>query len=219
MKAALQNNAGRFALSTKMPEKEKTIENEAQSLVEGHFEANLGRSFRFHSAEHTREVVAAVKQIADFEGVDGQLRKLLVLAAWFHDTGYTETYVGHEEEGCKMAGEFMQKHGLGDLEIKKVKAFIMATKFGYEPKTAAEEIIRDADSYHLSRPHYFDYLQNLREEWQARLKLEYIDLEWIRMNIQFLKNHHYFTRFAKENLSAGKMENLAELERQEQEKQ
>ncbi len=51
----------------------------------------------FHNVEHTKEVVNNVNVISDYIGLTVKEKEPIVIAAWFHDTGHSERYQGHED--------------------------------------------------------------------------------------------------------------------------
>ena len=54
----------------------------------------------FHDIQHIKNVVEAVQLVGKKCGLGQRELKLLQLAAWFHDCGYTEGAEGHEERSC-----------------------------------------------------------------------------------------------------------------------
>ena len=72
------------------------------------------------------------------------------------------------------------------------------------PKNNLEEILCDADMFHLSHPTYEQSQVLLREEWWLTLGHERTDQEWELENDTFLLEHTYFTRYGKEELQCRK---------------
>ena len=82
----------------------------------------------------------------------------------------------------------------------------MATKFDYTPSNIQENIIKDADNVHLANKNYPNILEKLREEWEQSINKKYSNQDWYHLNVDFLKRHQYYTKFAKDN-----WQNLKEL--------
>lgn len=153
------------------------------------------KTLPFHSVEHTKEVYEYVKTIADYEEVYGQDREPILIAALFHDTGMAETYVNHEEQSAVYAREFLNKQEYPPEKIEAVIACILATKMPQNPQTKSENIICDADLYHLGLESYIFKNERLRVEWEQYFNLKYSDEEWYAINVEFLENQKYHTWF------------------------
>ena len=64
------------------------VEN-AESYVFHVFKDKLSPDYIYHNFNHTLTVVNAVKELCKKEDVEGSEKEMLLVAAWFHDTGYT----------------------------------------------------------------------------------------------------------------------------------
>ncbi len=109
----------------------------------------LSNSFLYHNFNHTSTVVKAVEEIVRFSNVDENEREKLLIAAWFHDVGYIEGAQNHEDRSAKIAGDFLLEKGFDAAYIESVAQLIKATKMEFIPTTTSEQIIKDADYYHL----------------------------------------------------------------------
>ncbi len=92
-----------------------------KSFVEKLFEEKLPKDLSFHNLEHTIEVAEAAEEIGIGEGLSDNELELVILAAWLHDIGYTEQYIGHEEESQAMADEFLQSIQYPEEKISIIK--------------------------------------------------------------------------------------------------
>ena len=81
--------------------------NKAHQYVQNIFNELAPPENVYHNLSHTTEVVSAVKEIAAAEGVSADDLELLVIAAWFHDSGYVKTCKGHEEVSVGYVKEFL----------------------------------------------------------------------------------------------------------------
>ncbi len=191
---------------------------EAEQFVVQLFEKELGTQFLYHSLEHTRNVVAAAKEIADASEVEEKEKELLLLASWFHDTGYTKNVENHEEESVLIAESFFKSKEVSKDDIHTVSKLILATRMEARPVTPLEKIIRDADCAHFGSKDYELISDLLRAEWELTLNKQYTDLEWVEENIQFYNNFHQFhTAYAKKEWSKRKLKNLGKLVKSAQE--
>ncbi|MFX1704854.1 HD domain-containing protein [Chitinophaga ginsengisegetis] len=176
--------------------------------IEGYISSLLNRGLAapvsFHTIAHTRTVVTAVTEIGAASGLTPAQLELVQIAAWFHDAGYCYTYIGHEEESKKIARQYLTQHGMPDAAIQQVLACIEATKMPQHPLTLMEEVLCDADLYHLSQDNYQEEEALLREEWAGCLFRCFTDEEWNRMNDAFLIRHQYFTDYGRRVLQERK---------------
>lgn len=171
----------------------------------------LSPKLHFHSLEHTEDVVNASRLIAKTERLSNIEEEVLLISAWFHDTGYIQQYSDHEEVGQQYAKAFLSRNAAHKFKIRSVLECIEATKYGVVPSTVIEEIICDADTYHLSTLDYFETLAKLRREWEFVFKMVYDDNEWWELNLKFLLNHRYYTRYGKEVMEKGKQANIQKI--------
>lgn len=188
------------------------IISSAKDFVEHLLKEELPDNRLFHNLQHTSKVVAAVREICDYHKISVDEKEMLLLAAWFHDTGHVVTYKGHEDISCKIAIEFFNKIGYDSNRRLKVLELIRATSMPQRPQNLLEQIICDADLFHLSLPEYCQMQELLRKELEHFLGKRFIDEEWQQKNIGFLKNHEYFTSYGKRILSPLKQENILECE-------
>ncbi len=177
---------------------------------------DLDSKFLYHNLTHTRRVVKSSKEIINYRNLNAQDGETLILAAWLHDTGYTEGSEGHEEKSCAIAKDFLEKQGYSADGIKEVLDIIMATKRYYVPKTVKEQIIRDADASHFGQKSYMETCELLRTELSLLGITEYTPKEWLKANLRMLeKEHNFNTNYAKENWQPGKDKNIKKLKKEQ----
>ena len=173
-------------------------------------QSHLPENLFYHNYNHTLDVLNAVIEIAKGENVNGHELNLLKTAALFHDCGFTVTYHGHEEEGCKIAREKLPLFDYSNEQIELVCSLIMATKTPQNPQTHLEKILCDADLFYLGTDSFKETGQKLFREWKEQGKIS-SEKEWDKMQIEFLESHHYLTRYAIENREKKKAEHLKKL--------
>ncbi|MGZ5255335.1 MAG: Pycsar system effector family protein [Flavitalea sp.] len=191
-----------------------TLINESEQYVRSLFNSKQAKNLTYHNLNHTKEVVHHCDQLAAGYNVEGDDKVILQVAAWFHDTGYLKGPAkGHEEESKRIAREFLDELGTEESFIVRVEQCIEATKFPQSPNNILEEIICDADLYHVGTEDFYERSLLLREELNLGKKNDTIGKkEWRLSNINFLKEHHFFTQHAKEILDPVKQKNLEQLE-------
>lgn len=182
---------------------------QSEDFVSNLLKDKLSNLYSYHNLNHTLTVVSAVKELCKKEEVKGEERELLLVAAWFHDTGYIEGFENHEQESVKIATAFLKERGQSDDFIEKVSRLILATVKEYTPKTPLEKIIKDADYAHLMGAEYEITCELLRLELKNALNISYSDTEWAKENLNFLLNkHRFYTDFALKKWQPLKERNL-----------
>ncbi|MDH0659407.1 Pycsar system effector family protein [Empedobacter sp. GD03865] len=173
------------------------------------FKDNLSLDFTYHNFMHTVKVVEAIKTLSTDEQISTDLREKLLIAGWFHDTGYTKIVQGHESESANIAKEYLIEHNFDENYIKEVQDYILITALNNVPKNIGEAIVKDADNYHLGQTEYPKISELLRDEIAKICRKEFSDYEWHVENRNFFLNvHHFYTDAAKKHWQKGKEENL-----------
>jgi len=173
------------------------------------FAKQLSDDLVFHNFHHTSNVVRGIKAIGRHLHLGKEEREILLLAAWFHDSGHIVKYIGHEEVSQQIAAEWLEKENYPKVKIEKVLSCIAVTHLPQQPKNLLEEVICDADLYHLSLGEYCHIQFQLREEFRRVFNKEYTDSQWMEENLKFLDQHQFFTDFGKTVLAEKKEKNKA----------
>ena len=127
------------------PELSRLVQEHVQSL----FRSQKDKSFIYHNLAHTESVVKAASQIADHYQLNEKDFFIVTTAAWFHDTGYFIDSKNHEARGGEMATAFLRNNFLDEETILIVVNCILATRIPQTPKNRLEQIVCDADLFHL----------------------------------------------------------------------
>jgi len=190
----------------------ENIVHKAEQYVTNLLSDQLGEDYLYHNLRHTERVVANVEEIVGAVDVTDKQQENILLAAWFHDTGYINGANNHEEKSCEFARVFLEKENRPTAEIQEICTLILATKRTHEPTTELEKIIRDADSGHLAKKDFRSISEMLRQELRKTDRKTYSPTEWRAMNIEmFRSEHRFYTEYAKENWLEEKDKNLRRL--------
>ena len=153
----------------------------------------------YHNTIHTRQVVAYILELAHTEDCTEEETLTLLLAGWFHDTGFINTDNGHEEESVKIARAYLSQENISEDTLNQIEQLILATKSEVAPNNKLESIIKDADCGHIASDKFLDISENLLQEMNAKNASNFSELEWAKQNLVFLKNHSFYTDSAKRN--------------------
>jgi len=183
------------------------------------FQHKVPPVFVFHSLEHTEDVVEGCSHMADYYSLADEDRLVLLLAAWFHDTGFQSGQAeGHEEVSVQTATHFLQSKGVDETTVQRVASCIQATRMPQSPVSLVEKILCDADLYHLATDDFKARNELLKQERESLLGRKIDKQEWRKNNLQFLSRHQYFTDYGREVLAQKKAENVALLQKKKQQK-
>lgn len=168
----------------------------------------LPKGMYFHNLKHTEDVVMAAYEIGSQSLLTAQEQTIVTVAAWLHDTGYCFEYKGHEEASMAIAGTFLRQEGCDYSFTDKVMECIAATRMPQQPQTLLEQVLCDADMFHLASPFYFDYAARLQQEWATALGQNINDRDWMNGNLDILTGSGYFTTYGKQVLQEGRTRNV-----------
>ncbi|PBJ14480.1 Pycsar system effector family protein [Flavobacterium sp. ACN6] len=182
---------------------------QSEDFVSNLLKDKLSNLYSYHNFSHTFTVFSAVKELCKKEDVEGEDKEALLVAAWFHDTGYIEGYENHEKASTKIAADFLHQKGKSEEFITLVSSLILATAKEYEPRTHLEKIIKDADYAHLMGEEYTTTCELLRLELKNTGIVSFSNSEWTRENLNFLLNkHRFYTDYALRKWQPLKEKNL-----------
>ena len=173
----------------------------------------LDSKISYHNLRHTLSVRNAAVQIASLSGVSAEEQEIIELACLLHDVGITEVYQNHEAASARIGGIFLRSKGFPEEKVAIVEACIAVTNPSARPAGILQEIVRDADYGHLGSDDYSDQLDNLRQEWKEVLGRWDEDKDWFKLNLDFVKNHEYYTPAAKMMFVAMKELNRKKLKK------
>jgi HD superfamily phosphodiesterase len=193
------------------------IYKKIEEHVTGLFEKMHSPVMVFHNLEHTQNVVKHTKEIAGHYKVSENEMLILFAAAWFHDTGHLFTEPAkHEEMSCEIMRKFMKDHIEDEKTIDAIASCIMATKLPRNPITLLEEIICDADTYHLGTKDFKKTNKQAFEECSLRMN-ESDPVKFNEATIKMLETHQFYTSYCRELLDKRKKKNLKKLRGKTQE--
>jgi HD superfamily phosphodiesterase len=188
--------------------KETGIVAEARSYVEDLFKKKLSTYHHYHSFTHTDEVAQLAGEMSDHYELNDKEKEILLLSAYFHDTGYTETYEEHEEKSIEIATNFLGGEDYPSEDIEIICSLIESTKPEKKPENLMEEILHDADISHVGRKDFFERGELLRVEWEIIRNKRFDDIEWEKLQLRFLVNTRFYTSFANEKYILMRGENI-----------
>jgi predicted metal-dependent HD superfamily phosphohydrolase len=196
-----------------MAEKNLELIKNAKDFAEKILKHELSPDIKYHNFQHTRDVVQAAMEIAEKSSIGDEEKEILELAAWFHDLGYRDQINNHEEASATIALDFLSEKKYDDTKAARVIGCIMATKMPQSPKNELEAILCDADLMHLGHEDYFNKADLLHREVE-QVKGEAIpEKNWLKGNKNFIQEHEFFTKYAREHYAEKQKENLKKVKK------
>jgi predicted metal-dependent HD superfamily phosphohydrolase len=186
---------------------------ETEQYIRDFFAGNLSEKYVFHNPEHTAQTVAAARILGEGFKLNDRDMTVLLLATWFHDSGYTNGPDEHEERSCGHAERFLTGKVSTD-ELDDIKACIRATRVPQKPFSVLEQIICDADLSHLGMQTYWDRNSRLRQEFALTRDIVMSDNEWVDFELNFMLTHEYHTVVAQELFNKRKAKHVQLLLKQ-----
>lgn len=188
------------------------ILQEAESYFIQLIEKNHKPIYTYHNLAHTQNVVKRANKIGVKTGLTPDEMEILLLAAWFHDSGYYENFANHEEISARNAQQFLEARNYPTDKIKQVTEAIAHTKIPHLPcDDKICNALCDADLYHLSSKDYIKVSEKLHAEKSAILNHEIPPKLYWEQTLHFLQEHHYHTEYGKKVLANKKEENFQKV--------
>ncbi|MCI4668434.1 MAG: HD domain-containing protein [Bacteroidia bacterium] len=183
----------------------------AKEFILDYLRKKLPKNLYFHGIHHTIGVYMDAQEIALHEGIDGHPLQILLTAALFHDSGFTEIYQGHEEKSVEIALQYLPGFGYSSEDIEQIAELILATRIPQNPKNFLSMILCDADLYYLGGEEFYPIGNTLFREYRD-LGIVQDEKTWNEIQLNFLQSHAYFTPSAQKKRSATKERYLLEIQ-------
>jgi predicted metal-dependent HD superfamily phosphohydrolase len=189
------------------------ILNLAEKHVTQALKGSVSKGMHFHNLWHTKHVVQAAGEIADYYDLSAKDKEILFIATWFHDLGYESDYQNHEEKSVEFCKQFLEELNYPPSDIKKVSEIILSTKINTIPKSDLQRIIRDADLAHMAQKNGLEQGELLRKELDELHQRFFTDKEWLEFDLKFYKQTEFYTSYAKQNWRSGLEKNIERIEK------
>jgi len=190
--------------------KASALVKDAQAYVAELFEKELPAKLTYHSLRHTEAVAKECRTLAAAAGLSPDDTEALLLAAWFHDTGYLDVYDGHEFRSMERAAAWLSQRGAPAGRVQLVQSLIKATHRDETPETELQKLLVDADMSNLARKDFRSSAELLRTEWELVLGQTYTNPEWAELQLNFMLDHKYHSDAGKERYKKDFKDNLDE---------
>lgn len=196
-----------------MKNNDNHIIKQAEEKITALYAASYQENLLYHSIDHTKNVVDLANEIAAHYELSEKDIIILNIAAWFHDIGHLYSDPSsHEQKSAELMREWLADKDeyaeLGD-EIEKT---ILATKFSTPPQGLAQQIIKDADTFHFGTARFKKMDKLIKKEMTLR-KQGTIVTDWKKNTLALLESHQFYTSYCKDLLEPQKQKNIAKIKK------
>ena len=173
--------------------KASALAKAAQTHVSELLARELSPKLTYHTLAHTEAVVKECRALAPTADLGADDTEALLIAAWFHDTGYLDVYDGHEFRSAERAAGWLATQEMPAARVQLIERLIRATHRDAKPATELEEMLVDADMSSLARDDNRSRAELLRVEWELMLDKTYSTQEWAELQLNFMLAHKYLS--------------------------
>lgn len=168
--------------------------------------------YPYHNINHTLDVYTRVGYLTDKEWIYGDDKTDLLIAALFHDTGFTIQYTNNEKIGVQIARAYLEGIWYEESRIQKIERLILSTVLFSEAHDILEGIIQDADLDNLGRKDCFIKTLLVRKELNTIAHMNISKKKWLEVSYNLIRTYQYRTLTAKWERNEVKIINTQKLE-------
>ena len=188
--------------------KASALTKAAQMYMSALLARELSPKLTYHALAHTEAVVKECRALAPVANLNPDDTEALLLAAWFHDTGYLDVYDGHEFRSAERAAVWLTAQSVPTARVQLIETLIKATHRDSKPETELEMLLVDADMSNLARDNYRSRAELLRTEWELVLDKTYDTQAWAELQLNFMLAHKYLSEAGKERYKKDLKQNI-----------
>lgn len=189
----------------------KNLLDDVKNYVLAYFATQHDSKLVYHNLAHTQDVVKSTIQIANHYQLNEKDFFIVVAGAWFHDTGYFEDPINHEQKGAELAIAFLKQKDVPADIMDQVMQLILSTKMPQRPTNQLENILCDGDLFHLGTKEFRKKGKLMHKEVELLYNIDINKKSWRMKDIEFLESQEYHTDYCRLLLSDQKQKNIEEL--------
>ena len=111
---------------------------QAEAFIFQLFKDKLSPTYSYHNFNHTLRVVQAAQKIMESEILSKEEMNWVLLACWFHDSGYIVNSENHEQHSVEIAQDFL-KDKITEADLAQVVRLILVTEVDAVPVSLDED--------------------------------------------------------------------------------
>ena len=187
------------------------ILHKASTYVSSLLSTKLKETYFYHNLDHTLDVVDNVAEISQGLTLNDRELEIILLAAWFHDTGYTISPREHEATSADIARKFLTREKYPSRDIQRIVGCIKATKVPQRPKNTLEMIVCDADLLYLGKRHCLEKAELLRLEFEHNRRKPIPESDWLQESADFFQHHHFHLPSVRKKYDPERIKNISRI--------
>ena len=189
------------------------IIKQAEERVISLYNSTPHENLLYHNIEHTKKVVGRANEIAAHYELSEKDMNVLIIAAWFHDTGHLFAEPSlHEKKSVETMRQWLADKGDYAGLADEIEKAILATNLSTQPQGLVQEIIKDADTYHFGTPQ-FKKMDKLMKKEMAMRNLGTMLRDWKKNILVALESHQFYTSYCRDLLEAEKQKNIESIKK------
>jgi Family of unknown function (DUF5706) len=166
--------------------------------------------YLYHSYERTVGIVGKAEEFAKALSVNEPSKEAILLAAWFHETGYLIDATERVAKSMDLARDFLSAKGYPADKLHKVLACINSTGETVNPISIEEQILNDAIAAYTCGEDFFMHRPLLRLEWELLHNRHLPNFDWQQLQMQALLQARFLTAYGKLNYASVIANNIRE---------
>lgn len=164
----------------------------------------------YHGYHHTLEVYESARMLARCEGLQGINELRYLTAALTHDIGYIDSLDQHEMAGVEWVRRHLPDFGYSPKDVDEICLMVEDTIVGRPVRHSMGGLLRDADLDYLGTPDFYRIGRRLFYELKQIGTISN-EWEWNSLQVKFLTQHQYYSRFSLQYREPVKRQYLNEL--------
>ncbi|MBP1678836.1 MAG: metal dependent phosphohydrolase [Bacteroidetes bacterium] len=185
--------------------------SDAPAFVASLLTSRLPPQFTFRTFERTEGVAKLCAEIAEGSRLKRGELDVLLLSAWFIDTGFTESAESYGDHSVRIAAGFLEQRGVPDDVVARVAACIRAVARHDPPASLLEEILSDARTAFVGKKNFRRAMGLLRLEEEAVRGRQYSEAEWLERAAQIVAERTFHTEYARARFEKRRADRLVWL--------
>ncbi len=173
---------------------------------------NLPSAYLYHNYDHAEEVAEVCAELADQAELSRSDKEILVLAGWFHDSGYASMASKGNRDvasgSVQLASQFLKESEYPEERIDKVSQLIQSVHKEKAPTNTLERLLCDANGSFMGRKRFERRAKLLRLEKEALRKEKLSAYQWSRDLLDMLIQHRFYSPWAQKRFSSRHNKNI-----------
>ncbi len=186
-----------------------TVVEKAAAYVRTYLMEHAPTHFFYHNYGHTEELADQAEELAKKSKLADAEKEQLLLAAWFHDTGFTQNYEEHGPAAARIADTWLTEQAYPAESKDRVVALLQ--KLGAEnPTEPLDKLLHDARWSWLGRKRFSSRAKLLRLEQEQQTDEKISGKDWASAMLQRLMYTPFLSEAGIDQYNDRRIKNIAD---------